>query len=169
ISQDLQTLRSAVPDTDKMKFGFDHSQLHQGKILFTATDLNFGYDNKPLWKTNLNFQITSGERIALKGKNGSAKTTLINILLGNAEPQKGTIYRATNKAVYIDQDYSLIDNQLNVYEQAQKFNSSALEEHEIKIRLNRFLFSQEHWQKPCIALSGGEKMRLLLCCLTINS
>jgi len=169
ISQDLQNLRSAVPDIDKMKFGFDHSQLHKGKILFTATDLNFGYANKPLWKTNLNFQITSGERVALKGKNGSGKTTLIHLLLGNSEPRTGTIYRAANKAVYIDQDYSLIDNQFNVYEQAQKFNSSALEEHEIKIRLNRFLFSQEHWQKPCIALSGGEKMRLLLCCLTINS
>src|SRR5690606_14941909 len=51
ISQDLQTLRSAVPDTDKMKFGFDNSQLHKGKILFTATDLTFGYTNKPLWKT----------------------------------------------------------------------------------------------------------------------
>lgn len=169
ISKDLQNLRSAVPDIDKMKFGFDHSQLHKGKILFTATNLNFAYANKSLWKTNLNFQITSGERIALKGKNGSGKTTLIHLLLGNSAPKTGTIYRAANKAVYIDQDYSLINNQINVYEQAQKFNSSALEEHEIKIRLNRFLFSQEHWQKPCSALSGGEKMRLLLCCLTINS
>ena len=138
LSQDLQELRSSLPDIDKMKFGFDNSALHKGKVLFTATDINFGYDNKPLWKNNLAFQMTSGERIALKGKNGSGKTTLINLILGNLEPQTGTIYRADNKSVYIDQDYSLLDNTLKVYEQAQQFNSSALQEHEIKIRLTRF-------------------------------
>ena len=169
LSQDLQELRSSLPDIDKMKFGFDNSALHKGKVLFTATDINFGYDNKLLWKSNLNFQITSGERIALKGQNGSGKTTLINLILGNLEPQTGTIYRADNKSVYIDQDYSLLDNTLKVYEQSQQFNTSALQEHEVKIRLNRFLFTKDDWDKSCIALSGGERMRLLLCCLTINS
>ncbi len=167
--QDLQELRSSLPDIDKMKFGFDNSALHKGKILFTATDINFGYNNKPLWKDNLNFQITSGNRIALKGKNGSGKTTLIKLILEDIEPQTGTIYRADNKSVYIDQGYSLLDNKLKVYEQAQQFNISALQEHEIKIRLNHFLFTKDDWDKPCIALSGGERMRLLLCCLTINS
>jgi ATPase subunit of ABC transporter with duplicated ATPase domains len=36
------------------------------------------------------------------------------------------------------------------------------------MKLNKFLFSQNDWNKSCSALSGGEKMRLLLCCLTIN-
>lgn len=169
ISQDLQELRSALPDIDKMKFGFGNSALHKGKILFTAKDINFAYNTQPLWKDNLNFQITSGERIALKGQNGSGKTTLIKLILGDIEPQTGTIYRADNKAVYIDQDYSLLDNKLKVYEQAQQFNGSSLQEHEIKIRLNRFLFTKDNWDKSCSALSGGERMRLLLCCLTINS
>ena len=169
LSQDLQELRSSLPDIDKMKFGFDNSALHKGKILFTANDINFGYNNKPLWKNNITFQIASGERIVLKGKNGSGKTTLINLILGDLEPQTGIIYRAENKSVYIDQDYSLLDNTLNVYGQAQQFNTSALQEHEVKIRLTRFLFTKNDWDKPCIALSGGERMRLLLCCLTINS
>ena len=169
LSQDLQELRSSLPNIDKMKFGFDNSALHKGKILFTANDINFGYNNKPLWKNNITFQIASGERIVLKGKNGSGKTTLINLILGDLEPQTGIIYRAENKSVYIDQDYSLLDNTLNVYGQAQQFNTSALQEHEVKIRLNRFLFTKDDWDKPCIALSGGERMRLLLCCLTINS
>jgi ATPase subunit of ABC transporter with duplicated ATPase domains len=56
-----------------------------------------------------------------------------------------------------------------VYEQAQKFNTSALQEHEIKIRLNRFLFIKDDWDKFCSSLSGGEKMRLILCCLTISN
>lgn len=168
LSKELQELRSSLPDIDKMKFGFDNSALHKGKILFTASNINFTYDTQPLWENNLNFQITSGERIALKGTNGSGKTTLIKLILGDIEPQAGTIYRADNKSVYIDQDYSLLDNKLNVYEQVAQFNASALQEHEIKVRLNRFLFTKEDWDKPCNALSGGEKMRLLLCYLTIS-
>jgi ATPase subunit of ABC transporter with duplicated ATPase domains len=169
ISQELKALRLALPDIDKMKFGFANSALHKGKILFKATNINVTFHKQPLWKHNLNFEITSAERISLKGLNGSGKTTLIKIILGKLEPQTGTVYRANNSAVYIDQDYSLIDNKLKVYEQAQQFNISALEEHEVKIRLNRFLFAKEFWDKPCNALSGGEKMRLVLCCLTINN
>ncbi|WP_409416728.1 ribosomal protection-like ABC-F family protein [Flavobacterium sp. PS2] len=169
ISQELQELRSALPDIDKMKFGFDNSSLHKGKILFNAKDINYSYDNEFIWKQNLNIQITSGERIALKGSNGSGKTTLIKLILGKLEPKTGTLSRAENTSVYIDQDYSLIDNQLKVYEQAQQFNTTALQEHEIKMRLNRFLFTREDWDKPCNVLSGGEKMRLMLCCLTISN
>lgn len=168
LSQDLQEKRSALPSIDKMKFGFDDSCLHKGKILFTATQINFRYTGEFLWKKNVDVQINSGERIALKGKNGSGKTTLIKIILGKIEPQAGTIFGADNKMVYIDQDYSLINNDLKVYEQAQQFNSSALQEHEVKIRLSRFLFTKEDWEKPCHFLSGGERMRLILCCLTLS-
>ncbi len=169
ISQELQELRSSLSGIDKMKFGFDNSALHKGKVLFTAANVNFAYSSQSIWKDNLDFQIKSGERIALKGTNGSGKTTLIKFILGDIEPKEGTIYRADNKAVYIDQDYSLLDNKLKVYEQAEQFNICALQEHEIKIRLNRFLFTKNDWDKPCSVLSGGERMRLLLCCLTINS
>jgi ATPase subunit of ABC transporter with duplicated ATPase domains len=169
ISQKLQVLRSTLPDIDKMRFGFNNSSLHKGKILFTATNINFGYNIQPIWRKSLNFQIRSGERFALKGLNGSGKTTLIKLILGELEPKTGTIYRANAKSVYIDQDFSLIDNKLKVYEQAQQFNISVLKEHEIKIRLNRFLFTQKDWDKPCKDLSGGERMRLMLCCLNINN
>lgn len=169
ISKELQELRSALPDIDKMKFGFDTSQLHKGKILFDAKVINYSYNNEFLWKESLNIQIRSGERIALKGANGSGKTTLIKLILGKLDPKRGTLYRAENKSVYIDQDYSLINNELKVYDQAQEFNSSSLQEHDIKMRLNRFLFSREDWDKPCTVLSGGEKMRLMLCCITIGN
>ena len=169
ISLELSDLRKEVPDVGKMKFGFDSSTLHKGKILFKANDINFSYENSLLWQQCLNFQITSGERIVLKGLNGSGKTTLIKIILGKLEPKLGTVYRAESKSIYIDQDYSLIDNKLAVYEQAQQFNTSMLQEHEIKIRLNRFLFPKEDWDKSCAALSGGEKMRLMICCLTVSN
>ena len=169
IAQELRELRSALPDIDQMKFGFDNALLHKGKILFQAKDLNFSYNDELLWKNNLNFEILSGQRIALKGLNGSGKTTLIKIILGKLESKTGTVYASENRSVYIDQDYSLLDPDLKIYDQAQSFNASGLEEHEIKMRLNRFLFSKDDWDKPCSALSGGEKMRLMLCCLTIHS
>lgn len=169
ISQELQELRSSLPEVDRMKFGFDNSGLHQGKILFTATDINFSYENeKYIWSEPLSLQITSGERIVIKGSNGSGKTTLINIILGNLIPQTGAVSIAESRSVYIDQDYSLIDNKLTIYEQAEFFNTSTLQEHEIKIRLNRFLFSKSDWDKPCSTLSGGERMRLMVCCLNIT-
>ncbi|WP_257659259.1 ribosomal protection-like ABC-F family protein [Parapedobacter lycopersici] len=168
LSQELHELRATVSDTDKMKIGFDGSALHRGKRLFAAEDVNVRYCDVPLWATPMTFQLASGERVVLKGANGSGKTTLIKLVLGDLEPASGIVYRATGHTVYVDQDYSLIDNRLSVYEQAQRFNTGALQEHEIKTRLSRLLFPEEDWNKPCSALSGGEKMRLTLCCLTIQ-
>lgn len=169
MQQELQDLRSTLPATDQMTFGFEHSHLHTGKVLFDAEKINYWYhDGQYLWQQPQSVQIVSGERIAIKGANGSGKTTLIKIILGRQTPQTGSVFVAQNKAVYIDQDYSLIDNSINVNEQAQRFNTSALPQHDINIRLNRFLFTKEDWDKPCAALSGGERMRLMLCCLGIG-
>ena len=170
IRDELQDLRSTVVSTDQMKFGFNNSSLHKGKVVFTTENINFKYINSDfIFKNNLNLQIASGSRIAIKGSNGSGKTTFIKILLGNLVPQQGTVFGKESTSVYIDQDYSLINNNLKVYEQAQEFNVLNLEEHEVKIRLNRFLFPQNTWDKTCNSLSGGERMRLMLCCLSIGS
>lgn len=169
ISKDLRQLREVLPDVDKMKMDLNDSRLHTGKVLIRAKDINFSYSDTLLWKYNLNFEIRSGDRIGVKGLNGSGKTTLIRMMLGELDPELGIIDRVGVKSVYIDQDYSLIENKRSVYEQAQQFNSGALLEHDIKIRLNRFLFTREYWDKSCGTLSGGEKMRLILCLLTINN
>jgi ATPase subunit of ABC transporter with duplicated ATPase domains len=167
ISDELNDLRRAIPDADKMKFGFDDAALHKGKILFTAKSINYGYCEQLLWKQNLDIEFTSGERVLLKGFNGSGKTTVMKIVLGEIQPKCGKVFRAESKLVYIDQDYSLIDNQITVYAQAQRFNHTALQEHEVKSRLTRFLFTKAFWDKSCNDLSGGEKMRLMLCCVSI--
>ncbi|WP_238386644.1 ribosomal protection-like ABC-F family protein [Chitinophaga rupis] len=169
IAQELDQLRKELPGTEKMKMDLDNSALHKGKILVTAKEINFGYGSRQLWQPGLSFQVKSGERLAIKGLNGSGKTTLIKMILGELQPRSGTLDRAGVKAIYIDQDYSGINNTLSVYEQAQQANTGALQEHEVKTRLNRFLFTKEYWDKPCSALSGGEKMRLMLCALTISN
>ncbi|WPP50987.1 ribosomal protection-like ABC-F family protein [Catalinimonas niigatensis] len=169
ISDQVNQARKALPDIHKMKLDFEDSALHSGKILVSAQDINFGYTHHLLWKLPLSFQIRSGERINIKGFNGSGKTTLIKIILGVIQPTSGTIKSADLSSVYIDQDYSLIKNTLTVYQQAQTYNFDSLQEHELKIRLNRFMFDKEFWDKPCHTLSGGEKMRLMLCCLMISN
>lgn len=169
ISEDLRQLRSSLPAIDQMKFGFDTASFLKGKSLFKASNINYAYADQFLWKENLNFEILSGERLTIKGLNGSGKTTLIKIILGELTPTRGQAASLVKKTIYIDQDYSLLNQNLKIYEQAQAFNDCGLEEHEIKMRLNRFLFSRNDWDKPCSALSGGERMRLMLCCLTISN
>jgi ATPase subunit of ABC transporter with duplicated ATPase domains len=169
MAQELNELRKELPGNDKMKIGFDDTGLHIGKILVKATQINYRYGEHSLWPEPLSFEILSGDRMALKGNNGSGKTTLIQIILGALSPTSGTIVRAAAKHVYIDQEYTLIDNTLRVYEQVQQFNTGHLQEHELKSRLTHFLFTKADWDKPCAALSGGEKMRLVLCCLTVSS
>ena len=168
LADNIVELRKQVPDADAMRLLFNQSDLHNNKTLIEAKNINYQYNDKLLWQEPLNLQITSRDRIALKGNNGTGKTTLIRLILGSIEPVTGNISRSSIRAVYIDQEYSLLNDILAVYEQAQHFNESGLQEHELKIRLNRFLFTKNDWDKRCGNLSGGEKMRLLLCCLTIT-
>lgn len=57
---------------------------------------------------------------------------------------------------------------MTVYEFVQQFNDRAIPESEVKTLLARFLFRKETWDKKCEVLSGGERLRLLLCGLSIS-
>ncbi|UWX61028.1 ATP-binding cassette domain-containing protein [Chryseobacterium oranimense] len=169
ISGDLRELRSSLKNADQMKARFNDSDLHYGKILINAENINFRYKNINLWSENINIEIRSGERISVKGSNGSGKTTLIRLLLGNIVPSEGKINRAEFKSIYIDQEYSLIGREIKVYDFVQQFNDGAMPESEVKTLLSRFLFGKDTWDKNCGILSGGERLRLLLCGLSISS
>jgi len=169
ISGDLRDLRSSLKNSDQMKVNFNSSGLHSGKVLMTGEDLNFSYGKEKLWKENLNLEIISGDRISIKGGNGSGKTTLINLLLGNIQPSEGRINKAEFNSIYIDQEYSLIDNDTTLYDFVQTFNDSAMQESEVKTLLSRFLFGKDTWNKKCGMLSGGERLRLLLCGLSLSN
>ena len=185
LTDERNQLKSSLPSTAALKTDFKSSSLHSGKILVTAEKINFSYhqmDNKEslntsgtdnpeqfLWKTPLSFQIKSGDRLCVKGLNGSGKTTLLKLITGQLQTQTGTLTRADFTYVYLNQEYSIIDDRNSVLEQAYAFNSRNLPEHEIKIILNRFLFPASEWDKSCRKLSGGEKMRLAFCCLMISN
>ncbi|MDR2496981.1 MAG: ATP-binding cassette domain-containing protein [Tannerellaceae bacterium] len=171
IARELADLRKDAPGPEAMKFGFKPPAVHRGKLLVEAAELSFAYSgNRSLWPRPLNFRIAAGDRIRIAGANGAGKSTLLRLILGELEPTAGAIMRAERiRTLCVDQDYSLLDGALSVYEQAQLCNESPLAEHEVKIRLARFLFGAGDWNKPCSALSGGEKMRLMLCCLTLGA
>ncbi|WP_106918252.1 ABC-F family ATP-binding cassette domain-containing protein [Chryseobacterium aurantiacum] len=169
ISGDLRELRSTVRNSDQMKVNFNDSGLHSGKLLLTVENINYRYGTEKLWTENLNLEVRSGDRISIKGSNGSGKTTLIKLLLGNAQPFEGRLNRSEFQSIYVDQEYSLINPELTVYDFVQTFNDNALQESEVKTLLSRFLFGKETWDKKCEFLSGGERLRLLLCGLSISN
>ena len=161
--------RKTLTGTAALKTDFNASSLHTGKILITAKDINFSYNNNDaLWKESLSFQLKSGDRLCIKGANGSGKTTLLKLITGEIVPTQGSLSRIDFKYVYLNQEYSIIKNDKSVLEQAEAFNSRNLPEHEIKTILNRYLFPATVWDKSCRKLSGGEKMRLAFCCLMIS-
>lgn len=168
LSQNLKELRDNRDAMEQLQIRFDAVRLPAGKVVFEAEALNFTYGINNLWHEDLHFKINGGERITIKGANGSGKTTLVQLLLGKSTPAAGILKRAVNLPVYIDQDYTMIDEKLTVYEQAQQHNQTGLEEHAVRTRLHQCLFDREAWDKPCSALSGGERMRLALCCLTLE-
>ena len=166
----LNDLRRQRGTACRFKIDFDDALLHNGKLLIAADGVNFGYDReRPLWRIPLDLEIRSGERIRLTGNNGSGKTTLVRLLTGELFPTAGEIRRTDFSYVCLDQEYSLVDTPQTVLELAQKYNRSNLCDHEIKMRLKRVLFAADTWDTSCNALSGGEKMRLCLCCLMISN
>ncbi|MEG1403296.1 ABC-F family ATP-binding cassette domain-containing protein [Bacteroides sp.] len=153
-----------------LKLNFDNSRIQHGKRLVTAQGINFKYEQeKFLWHTPLDIEIRSGERIHLRGNNGTGKTTLLNLLVGELQPSTGTIQRAAFSFVYLDQEYSKVSTPQTLLELVQEYNHQNLLDHEIKLRLHRTLFPKEVWDKPCNELSGGERMRIYLCCLMISN
>lgn len=198
LTDERNQLRGSLSPTATLKTDFNSSSLHNGKTLVTAKNINFGYypnqnDNDSqnendcpsendtsgsngsklpaqlLWQASISFQLKSGDRLRIEGTNGSGKTTLLKIITGQLEPQEGTLTRADFSYVYLNQEYSIIDDRNSILEQAYAFNSRNLPEHEIKIILNRYLFPAPEWDKSCRKLSGGEKMRLAFCCLMISN
>lgn len=199
LTDERNQLRGSLSPTAALKTDFNSSSLHNGKTLVTAKNINFGYypnqndndsqnenDNPSenntfdssnssklpaqlLWQAPISFQLKNGDRLRIEGTNGSGKTTLLKIITGQLEPQEGTLTRADFSYVYLNQEYSIIDDRNSILEQAYAFNSRNLPEHEIKIILNRYLFPAPEWDKSCRKLSGGEKMRLAFCCLMISN
>jgi ATP-binding cassette subfamily F protein uup len=111
-------------------------------------------------------RVMRGDRIGLIGPNGAGKTTLLRLLLGELEPDQGTVRRGTNVQVaYYDQQREQLDVERTVFDVVGDGNDMVTvdgESRHVHGYLRDFLFSPERARSPVKSLSGGERNRLLL-------
>ncbi|MCH3995739.1 MAG: ATP-binding cassette domain-containing protein [Prevotella sp.] len=170
VKQHLSKLLDQQKKNVELKLDVDASRQRMGKSLITVEHLNFGYPaNAFLWKTPIDLEVRSGDRVHIIGNNGSGKTTFVRLLLGELKPTEGKIVKSHFSYAYLDQECSRLNRPGTVLELAEQYNAGHLPDHEVKLRLNRALFPKETWDKCCRDLSGGERMRLYLCCLMISN
>ncbi|MGI9344214.1 MAG: ATP-binding cassette domain-containing protein [Gammaproteobacteria bacterium] len=136
-----------------------------GRKVVRLKNVSYSYDDNPMIE-NLSLKIGRGDRIGLIGNNGVGKSTLLNILLGNIEPQSGTVKHGTNlETGYFDQlrrelelDKSVADN---IGGGRDYIRINGKDRHVIGY-LTGFLFSAKRAMTPVRALSGGERNRIIL-------
>jgi ATPase subunit of ABC transporter with duplicated ATPase domains len=163
---DLEKTADRLGKQNRIVLDIGKVKIPQSKRLLVAERINYSYDGiHYLWKEDLSFIIAGSERFAISGPNGSGKTTLMNLLLGSLSPVKGSLRNNANTTAYLDQSVSFLNSELTLLENMRVFNVRNLPEHDIRIRLSRFLFFKQHMDRKMSVLSGGEKMRLALACL----
>ena len=136
-----------------------------GKIVAEAKNIDFSFDQESVIN-NFSVLIQRGDKIGLIGRNGIGKTTLIKLLLGQLQPNSGTIKTGTNLNVaYFDQYRSALDEEKSVQDNVSggrdMLEIGGKQKHVISY-LQDFLFSPDRCRQPVKALSGGERNRLLL-------
>jgi ATP-binding cassette subfamily F protein uup len=127
--------------------------------------VSFAYGDRSIVR-DFSTSIMRGDKVGIIGPNGAGKTTLLRILLGQLQPQEGSVRLGTNLQVaYFDQlreqlndEASVQDNVADGYDTVQLGGASR---HVIGY-LRDFLFSAERARMPVKFLSGGERNRLLL-------
>ena len=136
-----------------------------GKIVIEAEGVSYAYDRQVI-ADNFSITIMRGDKIGLLGPNGIGKTTLLRLLLGELQPQQGSVKHGTRLEIaYFDQQRAQLDENATVIDNLALGKDSVTvngrEKHVISY-LQDFLFSPERARSPVNALSGGEKNRLLL-------
>lgn len=136
-----------------------------GKLVADLVDVSYSYGDKVIVK-NFSTRIMRGDRIGLVGANGAGKSTLLKLILGELEPQSGSVKLGTNLQIaYFDQLRDQLDLNKNAVDniaQGREFIDIDGKSKHIFSYLSDFLFSGERARTPLRALSGGERNRVLL-------
>jgi ATP-binding cassette subfamily F protein uup len=136
-----------------------------GRKVIRAKNIGYSYDGDPVIH-DFSIKIMRGDRIGLIGNNGVGKTTLLRLLLGQLEPQTGTIKHGTNLEIgYFDQLRQTLDLEksvaYNVGEGRTYIKLNGKDRHIVGY-LKGFLFTPKRSSMPVKALSGGERNRVIL-------
>ena len=144
-----------------------------GKKVIEAIDISKTYDGRVIL-SNFSLKVQRGDCIGFVGPNGVGKTTLLNMLIGEIEPDAGTITRGTNlQMALFDQNRAQLDPDISLWEsmtgdvglrvsgKADQVMVRGAPRHVVGY-LKDFLFDEAQMRAPVRSLSGGEKARLLL-------
>ncbi|WP_028532106.1 ABC-F family ATP-binding cassette domain-containing protein [Paenibacillus sp. UNC217MF] len=160
---DKITLDDIRPSNRKYPFINFKPEREAGKQLLTIEGLTKSVEGEKVFE-NLHLVVNKGDKIALVGPNGLAKTTLMQVLMGEIEPDAGTFswgvtttqaYFPKDNSVYFDGVEDTLVDWLRQYSKDQ-------DETFLRGFLGRMLFSGEEALKKASVLSGGEKVRCML-------
>jgi ATP-binding cassette, subfamily F, member 3 len=145
------------------------SPIHPGNAL-RVTDISIGY--YPLVvASDISFEISRGEKVVIVGENGRGKSTLLKTLVGKIEPLDGTLKWWKNASVgYYDQltSESLVNKDTVLSHLARSAPNDATPE-KILMMAGNFLFRGDDLDKNVSVLSGGERARLALAGVLLQS
>lgn len=142
-----------------------------GKIVFESSDLSYSIDGKTIID-DFDFNLLRGDKVGLIGPNGCGKSTLIKIIIGELEADKGKVKRGVNLDIaYFDQHRQALDLNSTVIDAVGDGKRDLLvrgqPKHVISY-LQDYLFAPDRVNAPVSSLSGGEKNRLLLAKLMLK-
>ena len=139
-----------------------------GDIVYKAENLTLGYDSKIVF-SGAEIEIRRGEKVALVGRNGEGKTTLMRAITGSLRPMEGTSRVGYNVSIgYYEQNQEdVLDKQDTVFGTLDRI---AVGDIRLKLRdiLAAFLFKGEDIDKKVAVLSGGERARLAMAKLMLR-
>ena len=144
-----------------------------GMLVVKTDNVSFSYGCNPII-SQLSTVIMKGDRVGILGPNGSGKTTLLRLLLGNLQPDSGSIRLGTNLQIsYFDQLREQLDENKTVQENVVENNQDTVtingQKRHIIGYMQDFLFSPDQVRSYVSTLSGGERNRLLLARLFTRS
>ncbi len=166
----VERLDKPTAPLGKMKIRFKQGyQSGNDVLLIKELSKSFGRgDHKRQLFRYVELDVKRGERICLVGSNGIGKTTLLKIIMGEAEPDQGYIKLGHNISFgYYDQEQNLLGTGNTVLEEvhsAYRLYSDT----EVRSLLGRFLFKNDTVFQLVSSLSGGEKARLSLLKLMLS-
>ncbi|MFZ6029044.1 MAG: ribosomal protection-like ABC-F family protein [Chloroflexota bacterium] len=135
-----------------------------GQDVLVLEDLSVGYPGGQPLLAGIDLYVRAGQRIAVTGRNGAGKTSLLRTLAGILSPIAGTLRLGANTRLgYMAQEQEFIDPSLTalaLVQQAAPFSDT-----EARSFLHYFLFGGDDPLRPCRALSFGERARLNLAVL----
>jgi ATP-binding cassette, subfamily F, member 3 len=158
----LERIDKPIFERRNMRLEFKEGQ-RSGNETIKAIGLSKSYQDKIIFK-NADLMVHYGERVGLVGPNGSGKTTFLNMLLGEEQPDKGVVELGANvKVAYLPQKITFKNEEFTVLE-AFREDISILEG-KAREYLAKFMFYKKSPFKKVKHLSGGERIRLKLAML----